>query len=354
VLHLVDLDQRVLVPLLDGEGDEVHEPVPVDGTRAGDSYRRVEVVVDVDPDGRSVWVPVVDGTERLGVVEYRYRGGDARPDVEPLRVLSSLTAELVMSKRAYGDAFEIARRRSPLTVAAELLWQLLPPLTFATDEIVITGFFVPTEDIGGDAFDYGVDRRHAGLAIFDAMGHGLGAGLMATTAVAAYRNGRRELLDLQTTTQHIGAAIGTQFGSRGFVTGIVASLDHATGVLTWCSAGHPPPLILREGRRAELQPIGGQPFGVGPASDVMQAKLEPGDRMLLYSDGISEARGSGTHLGPDRLVELVTRIADEENGPEAVRKVMHAVEEFNDGPMRDDATLLMVEWKGASGRELTV
>ena len=177
-----------------------------------------------------------------------------------------------------------------MSVEAELLWQLLPPLTFATEDLVIAGFFVPADDIGGDAFDYGVDRECAHLAIFDAMGHGLNAGLMATTAVAAYRNSRREHMDLDAAARHVSHTLTDQFGESSYVTGVLASLDHRSGNLSWRSAGHPPPLVLRRGHEPELQAVGGQPFGVGPVSAALQTQLEPGDRLLLYTDGITEAR----------------------------------------------------------------
>jgi hypothetical protein len=350
VMQLVDLDQRMLLPVTDVEASD---PVAVDGTPAGESYRKVTIVERTDADGHTVWVPLVDGTERLGVVEYRFATPD-EPDADLLWTLSSLTAEMVMSKRRYGDALEIARRRAELTVTAELLWQLLPPLTFATDDLVITGFLVPTHDVGGDAYDYGVDRHLARFGIFDAMGHGLNAGLMATTAVAAFRNARRRLLDDEATARHIGDTIADTFGDHGFVTGLVASLDHRSGDLQWCSAGHPPPIVVRQGQPAEGQAVGGMPFGVGAPSEPFHVRLEPGDRVVLYSDGIIEGRAAdGAPYGAERLIELVARIAEEEACPEAVRRVMHKVEEYNFGSMRDDATLLMVEWKGAGAEQLT-
>lgn len=357
VVHLVDLDQLELVPLpRSGDGAAADDAVvAVDDTPAGVSYREVRVVEQVESGTRSVWVPMIDGTERLGAIRFDFEAAAPEPDVDLLRALSALTAELVMSKRAYGDFFEIARRRTPVTVTAELLWQLLPPLTFATEELVIAGFFVPADDIGGDAFDYGVDRRHAHLAIFDAMGHGMNAGLMATTAVAAYRNSRRERMDLDAAARRVGQIVTDQFGETSFVTGVLATLDHRSGQLEWRSAGHPPPLVLRRGHEPELQAIGGQPFGVGPASAAMRAQLEPGDRLLLYTDGITEARDAdGVPLGVERLAELVTTHAKVALAPEAVRRVMHAIEASSTPPVRDDATLVMLEWRGADARRLTL
>lgn len=64
-----------------------------------------------------------------------------------------------MTKQAYGDLFERVRRRQPMSVAAELAWRLLPPLTFGTDRLVISGVLAPVYQLGGDAFAYSVDAH---------------------------------------------------------------------------------------------------------------------------------------------------------------------------------------------------
>jgi serine/threonine protein phosphatase PrpC len=355
VVYLADPEQEWLIPLPRAADDEL-DAVAVDRTLAGRSFRSVAMLDTVDESGaRIVWVPVVDGTERLGVMRFVFEAGETR-DTSRLRAFAGAVAELIMTKRSYGDFFEITRRRQPLTIAAELLWQLLPPLTFATRELVIAGVFVPAEDLGGDAFDYGVDLERAQIAVFDGMGHGLGAGLLATTAVAVYRNSRRAQLSLAETVTRIGSTIEAHFGAEKFVTGVVASLDIATGRISWCMAGHPPPLVVRDGRVVKHLDRGtGMPFGVGPASAVFEEQLEPGDRVLLYTDGVTEARdANGELFGIHQLVDLISRTAGDDPPPEAMRRLMHAIEEHNEGPMRDDATVVMLEWQGIGSVALEI
>ncbi len=355
VLYLVDLDQCALVPL-SGPGGAPLQEAGIDRTLPGRCYRSLDVVDSLDEAGnRTVWVPVVDGTERLGVLQLMFAAG-AHGDADEMSAFSGLVAQLVMTKGSYGDFFEVARRRKDVTVAAELLWQLLPPLTFGTEDLAIAACFVPTGDLGGDAFDYGVDARRAQVAVFDAMGHGLDAGLLATTAVAGYRNSRRKGFQLPEMAQYVGDAIRCHFQDSRFVTGILISLDIATGRMSWCVAGHPPPLLLRQGRVVKHLESGvGLPFGVGPASHVFTEQLEPGDRVLLYTDGVTEARGpSGDLFGTDQLVNLVSRTAGDDPPPETMRRLMHAIEDHNDGPMRDDATVVMIEWQGVASARLKV
>jgi serine phosphatase RsbU (regulator of sigma subunit) len=355
VLYLADLDQRWLTPVVSDDTQTI-EPLEIEGTMAGRCFRSFGIVDTVGKDNRQIlWVPVVDGTERLGVLQVAWADGDDCDRSEAV-AFAALIAELVMSKRAYGDFFEFKRRRKPLTIAAELLWQLLPPLTFGTPEIAITASFVPTADLGGDAFDYGIDLRRARFAIFDAVGHGLGAGLMATAAIAAYRNGRRRRLELSEMSGLIGQAVEDHFGESEFVTGIIASLDIETGLLSWSVAGHPAPLLLRGGRVVKhMDPGTGMPFGLGPASPVFEEQLEPGDRVLLYTDGVTEARdASGEFFGVERLVDLVARTSGDDPPAETMRRLMHAIEDHNDGPMRDDATVVMVEWRGDGGIRMSI
>lgn len=354
-VYLVDLDQRWLTPL-PREDEKPADDISVDTTLAGRCYRRLEILESVDDAGdRLVWVPMLDGSERLGVVELVFPDGGQAGN-EKMVAYASLVAELVLTKGGYGDFFETNRRRKPMTVAAELLWQLLPPLTFGCQDVVISAFFLPTEDLGGDAFDYAVDPSCAQIAIFDAMGHDLQAGLMATAAVASYRNARRSRLDLFSTAEHIHRSILDHFGANRFVTGLLASLEKGTGLLTCCIAGHPPPLLVRHGRVVKsLGESTGMPFGIGACSGAFQEQLEPGDRVLLYTDGVTEARAAtGKPFELEELVNLVSRTAGDDPPPETMRRLMHAVEEHNDGPMRDDATVVMVEWRGPGSRQLEV
>jgi len=352
-LYLADSEQRQLVPLPPPGGPDV-EAVTITGTLAGRCFRSV-TPVEMEGDGSTtVWMPVVDGTERLGVLQLVFAGKPA--DEDEMKAFAGLLAEIVMTKSAYGDFFELARRREPFTIAAELLWQLLPPLTFATHDLAIAASFVPTACLGGDAFDYGVDATTAEIAIFDALGHDLDAGLLATTAVAGFRNGRRNGFSLERKAQHIGDAIAEHFDVSKFVTGILTDLDIASGRFSWCVAGHPAPLLLRGGRVVKHLDRGiGQPFGVGPASEVFTEQLERGDRVLLYTDGVTEARDeAGQFFQLEKLVDLVSRTSEHDPPPETMRLLMHAIEEHNDGPMRDDATVVLIEWRGDAGRQLEV
>ena len=142
------------------------------------------------------------------------------------------------------------------------------------------------------------------------MGHGLGATLLARVALAAYRNAERSGMDVVATAQWIDETLAAHFGPEGFVTGVLAELDLRDGTIRTLNAAHPAPLLVRDSRSVgELCSDPGFPLGFGDRDDsVMVASLQPGDRLVLFSDGVVEARDDGgTFFGTDRLVDLLVR-----------------------------------------------
>jgi hypothetical protein len=360
LVYLIDYEQEQLIPFQDGR-ERPTEPVTVEGTLHGRAFATTSVVQadGAGPGQRRLIVPLLDGTERLGTLEFTIAATD---DVEDGIVLiaerfTHLVAETLVAKSAYGDAIALTRRSRPMTVSAELVRSLLPPLVFATDDLVIAGMLEPCYELGGDCFDYAVNGRVAHLAIFDAMGHGLSAAGGAAYAVAAYRSARRCGFDLLKTYAEMDEAIQRQSGER-YVTALLATLDIDTGVLTLLSAGHPAPLLLRDGRFVKaleteaMTPLG-VPFNVTPSEPTI-VSLQPGDMVLLYTDGLPEARlPDGEFFTVERLAEFIERqAATGYAAPETLRRLRHAVLAHQRGELQDDATAMLVEWRRGSEHQL--
>lgn len=381
--YLADLQQEVLVPFLGSQGPAQGAsavPLGVDGTLAGRAYRQVEVVTQDLPGGRMrVWLPLLDGSDRLGVLAVTL----ADPaDLEAadgvlltrLRRFASMTAELVMTNMLYGDTLVRLRRRSEMGLAAEMQWSLLPPLTFACREVTVAAAMEPAYEVAGDSVDYSIDPGRLRLAVLDGMGHGLQSAQLATLAVAAYRNARRADRRLTDTAQAVDAAVFSAFGGEAFLTGVLAELDTDTGLLSWVNAGHPQPLLLRGGRLVKALSVDpAAPLGLGlglgeavTAPDgltipgglrtfpVGLEHLEPGDRVLFYTDGVIEARSpEGEFFGVDQLVDLLTRnLAGGLPTPETMRRVVRALLTHQQGQLTDDATLLLLEWRSGNEQAL--
>lgn len=344
VVFLADYEQRVLTPLgLSGE-----PALDVEGTMAGRAFQTERPFSLGRGDGDwLIWLPLLDGTERLGVLEL-HSPFVSDELLRRARQMAGVVAEVVVSKSKYGDALVLARRRQPMTLTAELRWPVLPPLTFSSHRVGIACVLEPAYDVAGDAFDYAMNRGVLHFAIFDAMGHGLEATQMANLALSAYRYCRRRGTGLAETYTAIDEVLTLRFGTDRFVTAQLATLESATGTLRWLSAGHPYPLVLRRGRLAsELTVEPSLPLGLGffPESE-NEISLEPEDHLLFFTDGVVEAHSpGGERFGQDRLVDLAIRaLADQQTLAETARRLVRSVSLHRDGPLEDDATLLFVKW----------
>ncbi|GAA2514543.1 PP2C family protein-serine/threonine phosphatase [Winogradskya humida] len=354
VIYVVDHRQRGLLPL-PGDREPQPEPVAVDGTVAGRAYTTGRPqVVEVDHGGHVVWIPLLDGSERMGVLQVVTGGPLDEQAVDDYATVAALVGELVVTCDLYSDTIERLRRREPMRLAAEMLRAQLPPLTFATSRVVIAGILEPCYDVGGDAFDYAVNEDTAHLALFDAVGHGSAGGMraviLASIALAAYRNARRGGLDLTATYHHLDDAV-RDHDRTGMITAVLAELDQDTGILRVISAGHPSGIVLRGGRVVTVLPTPtALPVTLGDRRPpvVIQEALEPGDQVLLYTDGITEARGKdGDPFGVDRLIDFATRaVADDLPAAETARRLVHAILEYQQDCLQDDATILLLQWQG--------
>jgi serine phosphatase RsbU (regulator of sigma subunit) len=345
-VYLVDYEQTVLVPLPDGTD---RAPLDIDTTLAGRAFTAIAVQEADSGAGRRLWLPLLDGAERLGVL------GLTLPRIDdPLRKrctwLATLVAELILSKNQYTDSYSQTRRRQAMGLAAEMQWQLLPPLTFVTPRVVIAGLLEPAYEVAGDAFDYALNGDIAHLAVIDPVGHDLTASVLAAVTLGAYRHSRRARLDLAATHAAMDATIAGQFGGERFVTGQLAQLDCGTGQLQWVNAGHPLPLLVRGSKvvgTLACQPV--PPLGLGFGQPkIATAALEPADRVLFYTDGVVEGRNlAGEPFGEARLADLLIReTLAGQPAAETMRRLAHAILAHQGTSPRDDATMVFLEWPG--------
>lgn len=362
VVYLVNLEQTALVPIPRRDFATAASQ-DLDSTVAGRSFAGTKILSTAgsEPSRLRVYVPLIDGTDRLGTLqaELQAADGDELPDdlMVILERFGHAVAQMLLAKRMYGDSLHLVQRSRPLEVGAELLSAVLPPSTFATDGLVISAIVQPAYENGGDAYDYAVNDDAVHLAVFDAVGHGLHAALLSTFTVAAYRASRRAGDDLVSMYAALDVAVGEQFGGDFFTTGVLAQLDPDTGVLRWINAGHPPPLLLRGNRvikslqGSRATPLGMPMFSTEPT--IAEERLEPGDIVVLYTDGVVEARQtSGAQLGVNGLTQFLQReAAARQSPPETLRRLQRSLvsEELR---LRDDATVLVGHWHRGAEQDL--
>ena len=352
-VHLCDLEQRSLVHLARA-GEDPMASLSIDGTVAGRAYRTETSIRadDGDGDGTTLWIPLLDSAERYGVVGVRTARAVDDGFLEELRAFTNLLGEIIANKAVYGDRISLTKRTREPSMAAEARWAMLPPLTYSGRNVTVSGILEPAYAIAGDAFDYAVNGDVVHLAIFDAVGHDLQAARIANLGVVAYRHSRRLGLGLVDTYLAMDEVLRSEFGDDKFVTAQLGQLTLSTGELRWINAGHPQPMIVRDGHRLDLAsdacpPVGLASLGAGEAV-VARRRLEPGDLVLFFTDGIVEARArDGEEFGRDRLGEFAERaVAAGQSIAETMRVLGHAVVDHQPGVLKDDASMVALAWHG--------
>ncbi|AKZ53149.1 putative serine phosphatase [Streptomyces ambofaciens ATCC 23877] len=351
-LFVADLQEDVLREVTGVGLDAGHggQEARIEGTLPGRAYRMLRITTT--PTGSTCWSPVLDGAERLGVLRVDPAPGTTTvPDQDVVRALASMAGLLLVSKRNNSDAHARLTRTREMSVPAEMQWTLMPPRTFANDRLTVSAVMEPAYQVAGDAFDYAIADDHAHLAVFDAMGHDTAAGLTASLAMATCRSHRRSGSPLAAVSHAIEETLMEQFGHSRYVTGILADLDLATGQLSWVNRGHLLPVVIRGGRwvtTLHCSPAGPMGTGLGLPAHGCTDQLEPGDRLLLFTDGITEARGAhGELFGVERFTDfLIRHHADGLPVAETLRRLIHAVLDHHDSRLEDDATVLFCEWHG--------
>lgn len=351
---LQDYSQLMLVPL-PGRGLVVGDPTPIDGSPAGDVFLRAAAAEYARPDGTRMFLPLLDGSDEVGVLVVTLDDVDD-DDRRLLRRLSGLVADMLVTKNGYTDQFFQARRREPMSVAAEIQWSLLPPLSMNTPQVAVAGILEPAYNVAGDSLDYALNDEVLHLAVIDAMGHGLNAAVLATVAVGAYRHARRAGVGLAELYAFMDAAIDEQFGPDHFVTAQMMHLDIGTGELRWVNAGHPAPLLIRDHRVVQaLDSPGTLPVGFGGDTPRISARrLRRGDRLLFYTDGVvEEHKSGGEQFGEERLIATIERVGPAGGGvQQMVRSLSHTLMRERGGTTTDDASLFLVEWRGGTADHL--
>jgi serine phosphatase RsbU (regulator of sigma subunit) len=351
-LFLADHEQVWLQPF--GPPAGASPAFRIDGTVAGRAFALEMTCIVATDHGVRMWVPVVDGTARLGVLAVDLTADDAG-DVQKHRSVehvAALAAQLVMTKSEYTDAIELARRNRQMSLAAELQRATVPPMTLATPRVIVAGILEPAYEVAGDSFDYVLNTDKLHVTIIDSVGHDIESSVISHLVNGSLRNSRRNGRDLPEAYLQANEALTAVFRELTFATAAFGHLDLSSGRFSWVSAGHPPPLVVRGGKAVhEADTVPALPIGLsGTDPAVNQLVLDPGDMLLLYTDGVVEGGSRGTErFGLDRLTDLLSRNLLADLPPaETLRRLVRAVLDHAAHELRDDLTMVLVEYRAGA------
>jgi hypothetical protein len=323
--------------------------VPLSGSPHERAIRSQAVVTELDGGPPRLYAPVTQRGEPLGVLELELR---TPPDEGTERFVGAAAHALAFVMVANGqhtDVFERGRRSFPFTLAAEIQRRLLPPAFTCEDAtFTVAGWLEPANDVGGDTFDYSVERDVLHVSISDAMGHTVAAAQLATLAVGSLRNSRRGDLGPAEQAEAANGAVLEHGGEDGFISALLLRVDLMTGRIIAVNAGHPLPYLLRDGEVAQIELEADLPFGMLPGARYREQdlSLEPGDRLVLITDGMQERNAASLDI-PDALVR-----GTHLHPREVVHSFARAVVGATGGSLEDDATVLCLDWYGPQRHDL--
>ena len=273
----------------------------------------------------------------------------------PPRVLDALGFAVLLFSFGYvalqsvmASEQRLASIESELAVARRLQLSILPTTVPQLAGVRVAAAYEPMTAVAGDFYEFiPVDSRRAGFLVADVSGHGVPAALIASMIKVAVQSVSAFAADPAELLRRLGAGLHGHLRGQ-YVTAAYLWLDAADRTARYSAAGHPPLLHWRAGSRtAERIVSNGLLFGVTPEGDYSACELafEPGDRFLLYTDGLIEAEhASGEAFGDARL-EQVLRESESRSAPELTQELLAAVAAWRppSAPQQDDITLLVLD-----------
>jgi serine phosphatase RsbU (regulator of sigma subunit) len=323
--------------------------------------------------GRSIIRGILDDVKGLAEAAKRFGEGDLshRVEVRGKDELGSLSASFNTMAGNIEENQELLlekeRLEADLALARDIQQRLLPQSPPVLPGLDVAGISIPSREVGGDLFYFlPVSDGRLGLTIGDVSGKSVPAALLMSNVLAALKTEARLVEDESEILTHLNRLIAEQVEPGRFVTFFYGVVDRTKGILNYACAGHNPPLKMKKDGAAEWLTEAGLPLGVLPDNTYVpsQTPLEPGDVLVLYSDGVTEAEKpqepsisaedgdeefgdapapEGPAFFDEHRLEEAVRGSRNRSASEIVEAVVEAVQTYTGGAdLSDDLTLVVV------------
>ena len=259
--------------------------------------------------------------------------------------------ELNTVRSAFSSREELMAIQRELEIASRIQLSSLPstfPAFPDRDEFDIYATMIPAREVGGDFYDFFlIDDDRLGFSLGDVSGKGIGAAFFMAVTQTMLRATALQGLPPEVCVTHVNRVLYPVSTSNMFVTAIYGVLNIKSGTLDYVAAGHQPPFLLRGDSVTELDRTGG--IGMCLTRDftfeARSVHLEPNDRIVMFTDGVTEAKDGDNELFSESRVIDCLQQSNGSSAAEQVRDVLRAVEDFTDGsPQADDITLLALSY----------
>ncbi|HEY7544857.1 MAG TPA: SpoIIE family protein phosphatase [Blastocatellia bacterium] len=257
-------------------------------------------------------VPLASGEETFGLiyVDNPFHNRFEEADLKVLTTIASVASIKIEHERLLEERLEKRRMEEELKVASEIQMRLQPVSPPKIEGWEMTGVSFPCREIGGDYYDFIQSKRDNRLviAVGDVSGKGTGAALLMSSLHAAVRAQSQARVSISEVMSEINQYIYENSPSNKFLTLFYGALDPTTGVLRYSNAGHNTPILVRRSGEVGSLDKGGLPIGMMPGMSYQEdsVKFEPGDVLVIYSDGITESvNDRDEEFGETRLVEVI-------------------------------------------------
>ncbi|GIM94272.1 PP2C family protein-serine/threonine phosphatase [Paractinoplanes toevensis] len=338
---LGDLSLSTLRPVLDPDG-------PAGGPLEQRCFGSQEPIIDPRADGTTrLILPLTVWGDRLGVLRIETRTPPTRAVTQDLHMIAGELAMALRTADQDTDRYHLVRRKQRLTMAAELQWDMLPGRSLSGERFRLAGALEPAYAVYGDHYDWAVTGDRITLTVLNGSGDGLEATLLTAVAVNAMRNARRSGANIVEQAELASDAIYSRNGGDAHVATLLMEIDLTGGGVEAVDAGSPRAMIARNG---DIRPITfDQQLPLGMFGDtryeIQKVQLEPGDRLLVASDGVHAAAPGGR---PDfGSAALLTALRSTRLQPpsEAVGTVLRSLRDYHAGvDPEDDAVIVCLDW----------
>ncbi len=328
---------------------EKHSSILISDVQSDERFKAQDSIIKMNIQS-AMCVPLWNNREIIGIIysdRMSFHNQFTNQDLRLLTLLSNLAAVKIENARNYEKALEQEKMKKELELASRIQKDLLPKKNPVYENYEIVGTNIPCYQVGGDYYDFiEIDKNRLGIVIADVSGKGVSSSLVMASLRGAIHSEVHTGYTIENMAKNLNTVVHRSTPANCFITFFFCELNTKTGELDYVNSGHNPPIILDKKKKPKRLETSGLCLGMLPDQDyeVKTTALNPGDTIILYTDGFTEIRDkSNQELEEEGLIRLLKKHVDLP-AKELMDKICAETNSFTEGisPM-DDMTLVVIK-----------